>query len=188
LLSEIENPVVLVSHGGYGAIFDACYFKVEEGIVFEKDSKKTAVLVKQRPTWAVYESDCVSGIAAGLGKELPITILDCDPYGEPWPVIDAVFQSEREFQPRMGIVVNDGLKQKLKTQTAWNVRSMEGLVSRYGNAAIFSNYLQFCQLLIEEKAAKVGYTLRRWTGYYCGSHKDLTHYAAILERSGSSRR
>jgi len=180
--------VILETHGGYGAIFDACYSQFEQGLVFETDEKKTSVLVRQRPTWAVYESDCVAGIRAGLGGDLPITILDCDPYGEPWPAINAFFSSKREFQPRMGVVVQDGLKQTLGLQGGWKVKSLAGVVEKFGNAGLYDNYLQLCRILLEEKAAKAAYSLRRWTGYYCGAHQNITHYAAILERTGSSRR
>ena len=188
LLSEIENPVILETHGGYGAIFDACYSRVATGVVFETDEKKTCALVKQRPTWAVYESDCVGPISAGLAADVPVTLLDCDPYGEPWPVIDAFFESKRDFQPRMGVAVNDGLRQKCKLQAGWKVKSLAGIVEKFGNVALYDNYLQFCRILIEEKAAKAGYALRRWTGYHCGHNQAMTHYAAILEMTGNSRR
>ena len=61
MLKKVENPVILETHGGRGDLFRRCYAGVETGIVFEKDALKAEVLVRQRPNWAVYESDCVVG-------------------------------------------------------------------------------------------------------------------------------
>lgn len=108
--------------------------------------------------------------------------MDCDPYGEPWPVLDAFFESEREFPPVLAVVVNDGLRQKLKTGGAWSTHSLAGVVGRYGNQVIYDRYLDICQEMIQEKAGQVGYTLARWAGYYCGYLEQTTHYAAVLTR------
>ena len=181
-LEEIEAPVVMETHGGFGSIFLRCYFGIRNGIVFEKKPDKTAVLAKQRPTWAVYECDCETALRSGIGAHLDINFLDLDPYGEPWPILDAHFGSSRPFPHRLAVVVNDGLRQGLKMNGAWNVGSMAGVVSKYGNNALYKNYLEICQELMQEKAGQVGYTLTRWAGYYCGHADQMTHYAAILEK------
>ena len=85
------SPVIMETHGGVGKLFDAVYAHVERGIVFEKDADKTAVLGKQRPSWAVYEADCVTALQEGVGGHLAVNFLDIDPYGECWPVVDAFF-------------------------------------------------------------------------------------------------
>ena len=72
-------------------MFGACYDGVESGIVFEKNPQKTKLLGLQRPTWRVYEADCEVAINAGVGNDLPVNLLDVDPYGDPWPVIEAFF-------------------------------------------------------------------------------------------------
>lgn len=155
---------------------------IADGVVFEKNPDKTKVLAVQRPTWAVYECDCEQALAAGVGAHLPINFLDCDPYGEPWPVIDAFFQSDRLFPTTLAIAVNDGLRQKLKMNGGWNVASLEHIVSVYGNDALYANYLEVCRALLQEKASQRGYSLTRWKGYYCGYLDQMSHYAALFIR------
>jgi hypothetical protein len=181
-----ELPVIMETHGGYGKLFLRCYRHVPAGVVFEEKPEKTAVLARQRPTWAVYEADCERAIRAGVGAHLVVNFLDLDPYGQPWDVLDAFFESERPRAPRLVVVVNDGLRRKLKMNGGWSVRSLREIVERNGNAVLYRDYLAICRELVIEKAAKAGYGLRRWTGYYCGSGQgsaqQMSHYAAVLER------
>jgi hypothetical protein len=58
---------------------------------------------------------------------------------------------------------------------------MAGMVARYGNN-LNPIYLEVCQILIAEKAAKAGYCLRRFHGYYCGHAQQMTHYLAEFIR------
>lgn len=173
-----STPVVMETHGGYGKLFKSCYRSLAEGCVFETDQKKADTLSDQRPTWRVYNSDCVAAIAAGIASDMPFSLLDCDPYGEPWPVIDAFLES-RKVVPELWIVVNDGLRQKVKVGGAWNVNSLKAIVEKRG-ADIYETYLEVCEAMLDEKAAKAGYVLDRFSGYYCGDKKGMTHYAARL--------
>jgi hypothetical protein len=182
-LRELELPVVMETHGGYGKLFARSYSHLSEGIVFEKKPEKTAVLAKQRPGWGVYEADCVAALRAGVGAHLPVNFLDLDPYGEPWPILDAFLESERPKPDRLVVVVNDGLRQKLKMNGGWSVASLADAVERFGNAAFYPRYLDICRWMLKEKAARAGYALRRWTAYHCGCQQMMTHYAATLERA-----
>jgi hypothetical protein len=175
-------PVILESHGGKGEIFKRCYSHVEQGVVFETDPRKTAVLSRQRPTWAVYEADCVSAMGAGVGFHLPFNFADFDPYGDPWPVVKAFLGNADHLAGRLVIVVNDGLRQGAKMGIAWQCESLQEAVAEHGNAFIYEHYLTVCQELMQKAAAQAGYSLSRWTGYYCGHAKQMTHYAAVLER------
>jgi len=186
LLSDV--PVIMETHGGFGKLYRACYESVERGVVFEKDAVKAEALALQRPTWAVYQADCVKAIADGAGAHLTVNVLDCDPYGEAWPVIDAFFESKRPRAATLLVLVNDGLRQGLKMGTAAHVGSMAGMVARYGNN-LHKRYLEICEMLLEEKAAKAGYRLDRFYGYYCGYMKQMTHYMGLLtfaDRPGSA--
>jgi len=182
LLREIDRPVVLETHGGIGSIYARCYQDIADGITFEKNEDKAEHLARQRPTWAVYNADCVNALEAGVGAHLPINFVDIDPYGEPWPVIDAYLFSEREFPSLLAIVVNDGLRQNLKISGGWNIYSMGTMVAKYGAAQISAHYLEICRELLSNKAAQQGYSLRRWAGYYCGHSDQMTHYAAVFAR------
>jgi hypothetical protein len=183
-LKELGQPaVVLETNGGFGKLFSHCYRDVVAGAVFENDPEKSAALAQQRPTWSVYEADCVAAIGAGVASHLEVNFLDCDPYGECWPIIDAFFRSTRPRSERLVVVVNDGLRQSLMMNGGWHCDSMREMVSRYGNSALHKNYLQVCRDLLEEKSAPLGYELKRWSGYHCGANNCMTHFAAVLQRS-----
>jgi hypothetical protein len=194
-LLELEHPVILETHGGTGKLYARCYGSVPEGVVFEKNPAKSGVLAKQRPAWAVYEADCVRAMAAGVGSHLPVNFVDFDPYGGPWVGMDAFFEGLKPSVPKLVLVVHDGLRERLTMHVAWITEGLQDVVDRMGNAAIYENYLDVCKGLVKEKAAKAGYSLRRWTGYYgrpterpAGVKGELsgwnaTHYAAVLERA-----
>ena len=183
LLAEIGEPVVMETHGGFGHIYDACYRDIERGVVFEKDAQKIAFLARQRPTWAVYECDCVVALMGGVGGHLPINVLDLDPYGEPWPVLDAFLAGFAERLPeRWGIAVNDGLRQKVQINGGWDVASLLEVVQEYGAAQLYRRYLEVCREMLAKKVSTVGYTVDKWAGYYCGHGDNMTHYGAVLIR------
>jgi hypothetical protein len=177
-----EPPVILETHGGAGKLFDACYYDFKAGVVFENDPVKVTALARQRSTWRVFESDSEKAIAAGVAGDMPINFVDCDPYGQPWPVLEAFFASDRERANRLVIVVNDGLRQKLQTGSGWSVDSMREACEQYGTQGLFENYLAICKGKLKQIAAQAEYSLSRWTGYYCGAHNAMTHYAALFNR------
>lgn len=180
VLAQLEQPFVLETHGGYGKVWQQVYAHIEQGVVLEKDPKRTGVLAQQRPTWAVYEGDCVAALREGAGSHLAVNLLDVDPYGEPWSAIEAFLMSDRPHPATLRIVVNDGLRGNIKLGKAWAAGCMESVVEQFGND-VYRSYLDICKILMHEKAAQAGYTLSRWHGYYCGKSNDLTHYWAVLE-------
>jgi hypothetical protein len=183
-LAELGSvtPVILETHAGAGKIFGRCYSFVQDGIAFETDVDKVSMVARQRPTWAVYQADCESALAAGAGDHLTVNYVDLDPYGQPWPAIDGFWQSQRPRASRVVMVVNDGLRQKVRINGGWDVESLEHKVEKYGNR-LYAIYLQVAEELMREKAAAVGYKLTRWRGYYTGAMGgDMTHYAAVFER------
>jgi hypothetical protein len=183
-LKEIPQPVVLETHGGAGKIYQACYSDIKQGVVFEKNPEKASLLSRQRQTWSVYECDSTRSIAEGAGAHLPVNLLDCDPYGSPWDVIDAFLFSERPKAEKLWIVVNDGLRVNIKMKTAWKIAQLAPLVASYGND-LYGCYLGVCEELLKAKASQVGYDLRGFRGYYCGFQQNMAHYAARLERGAN---
>lgn len=180
-LEYLDIPIVMETHGGAGKLFDACYGGVKNGVVFEKNPKKSKLLGLQRPSWRVYEADCIGAISDCIGSDLAINLLDVDPYGDPWPVIDAFFNSERERPNLLCVAVNDGLRQKVRMGGSWGVGSLQNAVGKHGND-LHPIYLEVCQEMLKEKASEVGYDLIRFAGYYCGHNKQMTHYLGVLER------
>ena len=181
LMRRVKEPVIMETHGGLGRLWKACYRSVKEGIVFEKHPVRAGWLALQRPTWAVYEADCVRALINGVGAHLVVNLLDVDPWGDPWPAIDAFFNSERPRADTLWVVVNDGLRQLMRRGGAWRARTLQPMVARYGNA-LHGKYLQVCREMMEEKAGAGGYGLVSWAGYYCGHAKQMTHYLAELRR------
>lgn len=176
-----DPPIVLETHGGFGHVFERVYSTVPQGVVFEVDPVKAESLVSQRPTWAVYQSRAEISLRDGVGGHLVINVLDVDPYGEPWPVLEAFFESERPRAEVLAIAVNDGLRQKLRLQGGWSVVSMRQAVERWGNGPLHEKYLEVCRWKLEQLAALRRYRLTRWAGYHCGAKQDMTHYAALLQ-------
>ena len=181
-LRELDSPVVLEAYGGTGQIWFRCYRSIKTGVVIERDPAKAEILARQRPTWSVYEAETVGALAAGLGAHLPVNFADFDPYGEPWPAIQAFFASERPFPPKMVVVVNDGMRRRIKLGTAWSTGTVREFAERHGNEWVYPHYLDVCKELMLRAVTPHGYRIVRWAGYYCGHLRQMTHYAAVLER------
>lgn len=184
MLKRVDEPVIMETHGGYGRIWESVYSSYPDGVVFDKNPMAAAHLARQRPTWAVYEADCVGAIAQGAGAHLPVNVLDVDPYGDPWPTITAFFDSDRPRVDKLFVVVNDGLRHKVRMGSSWSVGSLASAVERYGND-LHDIYIDVCREMMKEKAVKANYTLTAWAGYYCGHAQQMTHYLAILDRQAS---
>lgn len=185
MLARVAQPVILETHGGRGEVYASLYREIAHGVVLEQDPAKADHLALQRPTWAVYETESVAALAGGVGAHLPINVLDVDPYGEPWPVLDAFFTSERAFPADLAIVVNDGLRQKIKLGGAWSVGSLKEIVAEFGNQ-LYPCYLEVCRELLTRKARRRGYRLSGFSGYYCGAMEQMTHYLAFFTSTGGA--
>lgn len=177
------EPVILETRGGAGEIFRRVYADVGRGAVLDGDVGHCEALARDRPSWAVYETkQPEAAIGEGLARELPITLLDVDAIGEPWPVLEAFFSSERVRLHELAIAVSDGLRQKIRLSGGWQVHSMRRAVEIWGNAGVHESYLDVCRWKLEQLAARQRYTITGWTGYHCGPNDDFTHYAAVLTR------
>ena len=173
------DPVIMETHGGRGEIFRACYSHIQDGIVLEKDLNKSAILGLQRPTWRVYETDCEAAIREGVGSDMKINFLDIDPYGDPWRTIDAFLESDRERVNSLCVVVNDGLRKSVRFGKSGDIGVFQDIVKKYG-IKFYDFYLDICQEMMKEKVGKAGYSLVHFSGYYCGTMSDITHYMALL--------
>lgn len=178
----VTQPVVLESHGGAGKLWAACYEHLPVGVVMEKSPDKAARLGLQRPHWRVYETECVAALEAGIAADLPIDLLDLDPYGGALETLSAFMLSRRVFAPTLAIVVNDGLRQALSIGKAWTIHALAPFVEKYGNDAIYESYGEVCREYLEREAAAAGYTVNRFTYYYCGKNSYLCHWYALLSR------
>ena len=183
-LAMLDAPCVMETHGGYGAIYDECYRSSDiPGVVFEKNPVKADALAKQRPTWAVYECDCVAAIAEGVGFHIPVNLFDIDPYGSPWDVIDAILSQSDKLPPTVVMAVNDGLRHSVEKGVGWKVSQLHPAAQRFGAASLHRRYLDVCEFTMQQKAVEAGYALDRFGGYYCGFGDKMTHYAALLRRA-----
>jgi hypothetical protein len=181
VIARINDPAIMETHGGWGEIFNRCYANVRRGVVFEKDDQKAEWLCRPRPTWAVYESCCVRAIAAGAGAHLEINLLDVDPYGNPWPVIEAFFASERPFADEMWIVATDGNMLALRRDRGFKMASMQEQVIEFGSE-LHRHYMDVWRRIIATHGARAGYSLRKFSGYVCGYNNGMVHCCAMLRR------
>jgi len=178
-------PVIVEAYGGTGEVFVECYASVPSGVVFDKKPERALHLAVQRPTWAVYRADCVASLAGGAGSHLVATVLDLDPYGDPWPAIRAFFESERPRADKLFVVVNDGMRTSVRIGKAWSLPTLQPAVEIFGNN-LHPVYLEVCRWLMERAADGAGYDVTAFAGYYCGHSKKMTHYLAVLERNGGN--
>jgi len=158
------------------------YSEIAQGVAFDEKPAKAELLAIQRPTWSVFESNCITSLAAGAGGHLPINLIDVDPYGEPWPVLEAWFESERPWPERIGFAINDGVRMKLKITGGWDVETLGPAVRQFGNSAMYGEYLAVARWNLKRLASARKYELAHWTGYYCGHGDCMTHYAAVFDR------
>jgi hypothetical protein len=59
------------------------------------------------------------------------------------------------------------------------------MVERYGTD-LHPHYLDVCREMMTQEAAKAGYGLDRFWGFYSGHSMNQTHYAARLNRSAGA--
>lgn len=175
-----DIPVVMETHGGIGDVWAAVYRHVVDGVVFDKQADRAELLAHQRPTWSVYNADCTPAIRNGAGKHLCVNLLDIDPYGDSWPTIQAYFASKRPFPERMIIVVNDGLRHKVRAGGAWDSGTLEPVVQRWGND-LWDKYLDACAFLLEDAVQAAGYQVAFFDGYHCGVEQKMTHFIGELK-------
>lgn len=180
-LARLKKPgPVLETHGGNGRLFERLYHAMP-GVVCEKDPTKACALARQRPAWRVYECDCAAALADGLARDVPFCLVDVDPYGSPFEVIEALFATPRAWAPEVQLVVNDGLRHKAKLGSAWQAHVLRGAVKKHGND-LYPIYLRVAREMVEGLVARSGFSVAQWTGYHCGHNGDMTHYLATLTR------
>lgn len=180
-LRRVTDPVVLETHVGFGKLGAVAYADVRQGAALERDEKRAETIASARPTWAVYAGDSAKLLRAGAAGHLPVNFIDLDPWGDPWPVLQAFMESPRPRVETLMVVVNDGLRQKAQLGGAWSTETLAAAAERIGNAAVYARYLDVCRDLMREVAAKGAYRLAHFAGYYAGPR--MTHYAATLERA-----
>lgn len=182
LLNQMnEDPRILETHGGKGALGKALY-RGFRGVVFEKDPKKVPYLLEQRPEWAVYECDCIKALNAGIGLHLKPNFIDCDPYGSPWPVLKAIFKHGDKLADTVGVVVNDGLRRNAMLGCAWKDSVLSEYVKRFGNNGVNENWFAIVRELFDRVVFSGGFSVREFAIKSSGAGGQMTHYAAIIDR------
>ena len=186
LLEKLEaEPCVLETHGGTGEIYLRCYAGVREGAVFETDPVKAVTLLKQRPNWAVYETDCVWGLENGVGGHLEINFVDFDPYGAAWTGITAFFNSQRPQPEQLIIVVHDGIRSSLQRFGGSRIQTFSHIIEEIGEVRLHSEYLSVCERLLVEMTDSAGYEILGFGGFYSKQDENQTHFFAELKKIGS---
>jgi len=182
VLNEIQNPVVMETNAGFGHIFTECYQGIPVGVAFETDMEKCNALVMQRPSWAVYQNRCEPALESGCGFHVPVNFVDVDPYGDPWPIIDALLCNASKLPDRWGLAVNDGLKRYLMMGRGWKSASVGQWVAKVGNDHAHGQYLEIVRVMLTEKLAALGMEIKLWNIHSAGHGGQMTHYGAVIER------
>lgn len=177
--AQVGAPFLLECYGGSGAMYRACW-RACPGVVLEKDPAYVGTLARERPTWKVYEGDTVAMLHAGLVAYLPITLVDCDPYGQPWPALEAFLMAQRVWQESWGLVVTDGGIQKIQLSGGWDMPGWEPYIQRYGNG-LMAHYLAVCRERLQDLVTSYGYDIAWWHGQY-GVGRHIAYYGAVLRR------
>jgi hypothetical protein len=185
LLREIADPVIMETHAGSGHLYRLCYSAYTRGVAFEINKKKAALLASQRPSWAVYNNGCEYALMSGVGFHLPLNFFDLDPYGDPWPVLDALLTNHAVLPDRWGLVVNDGLRRFLMLGCGWKSRTVGEYVAKVGNTHAGEIYPELCRVIMEDKLRPHGMAVTRWLVHSSGHGGQMTHYAAVIEREKS---
>jgi hypothetical protein len=186
-LAELAvEPVVMETHAGFGVIWRHLYRHLPRGAAFDSARGKADILAAQRPTWSVYEGDVTASLVAGAASHLTINLIDLDPYGDPWPTLDAFLTSPRPRSEVLIVVVNDGLRIKTKLGTSWTAKTLGPIVRRFGNN-LYPRYLEACGLMMRQRAEAAGYRLAKFHGHYGGFAGQMTHYFARMERESGPR-
>jgi hypothetical protein len=177
------TPVVVETNGGWGELYRRCYSDIPEGVVLEKDGEKAKHLARQRPSWATYAGDNVGALSVGVGAHLEATVLDADPYGDPWPLLEAWFGSRRRHAPVLGVIVTDGLGMRVRRGWLWRTASARTMVEQYGNQLDDAEYLRASADRLGRLVRPVGYQVDHFGGYRCGHADQMTHWRARLRRA-----
>ena len=83
----------------------------------------------------------------------------------------------------MGLVVTDGLRQKLKMTGGWNVYGFEPWIDQIGNH-LYRDYLLICRERLVALTAPLGYGITWWHGEYGEPPGAMTYYGMVLTRGG----
>lgn len=180
VLKQLPAPIVMETHGGNGEVFKRLYSHYSFGVVMEKEKRRAAHLTRQRPGWAVYCVDSLKALQGGVLENIPFTLYDIDPFGDPWPHVDAIL--DRPKHPgEFWFVVNDGLRKKAQLAGAWDCASLQLAVQHFGNGRMPRDYGESCHWLMQQKAEARGFSLLRFYFTYAGYQDAMTHYYAQIK-------
>lgn len=173
----------MCTHADDGVLVRQVYPDELVGIAFAETNDQADRLAIARPTWAVYSTNVDAALRRGLGRHLMVNVLDVDCDSNPWPTIEAFFDSDRPRPNQLAVVVSDRLRPRLRRNGAYSIPSMLPALERYrDSAAIDEHYIEVCQWNLARLAEPHGYTLEQWTAYHCDRRDDATHFAAVLCR------
>lgn len=168
---------VLETHAGFGVIGGKLYGS--DGVAIEKDRGKAEALAAERATWRVYCGDSARALRDGLAAEVPFSFIDLDPYGEPWPTIEAFLSHRRSVAPRFAFAVNDGLRQKIKITGGWDVGSLVAACECFGSG-FYRNYLEVAEWNLRRLCHAAGVEVAEFRGFYGGFLGQMSHYYAVV--------
>jgi hypothetical protein len=177
-LQSAAPGLVLETHAGAGRLAAKLYVG-RPRVAIERDRAKAASLAKHHPELPVYESAAERALAGGLCADRELAVADVDPWGSPWPVLEALFSSPRAFADPLVLVVNDGLRRSLKLGVWWRNASLRAAVEHFGSD-LYPIYLEVARWNLDRLVAGQGLRLDTFRGFYGGHGGQMSHYYAVI--------
>ena len=177
----ITDPAILECYGGNGEVWKKVYSTLRRGVVFDVDPNKAFRLAKQRPSWSVFEGDCVAAIEQGIGDHLAFDLIDIDPYGSHFPALRAFLTSKRPRKDRFVTVINDGQRQAVQINLSWKIPALKSQVAKHGNN-LYPIYREVCEDVWREWADELGYAIPTLYSFYAGDKHNMTMLLGVWEK------
>lgn len=151
-----EGDFILEAFAGSGEMYSALWHRWA-GFTMDKDLAKVTRAAKQRKRWGCYQGDTLRALEAGWLENIEFKLVDFDPYGEPWPALQAYFAGHLAFHSPWVAVCTDGYWSQR------NLASKSRCLFGYGGGR-FSGmsdraYIEICHDFVRSLASRYGQEL-----------------------------
>lgn len=176
-LAEAAAPPgpVLETHGGTGWLASTVYAG-RTGIGIELNQRKAAARARILPAWWSIVGDSASVLRSGALRWFAPAIIDVDPYGDPWPALEAAAAGV-SVPPAVVLAVTDGLPRALQIRD-YRVPSLRADIAAHGLDYVREYYEEICRRRIQRLFP--AYTIDRWVYAESGKGRGLALYAARI--------
>jgi len=174
------NASVIETHAGFGEIHSHTYAHLATGVAIDRDPKAAEHLADTRPTWRIIEGDAAHALACPCPPPTPVTHLDVDASGDPWPTLTAALLGPLPKATRLEIVVTDGLRLRLRMGNEGAITSLHPYTLQHG-IRCEHKYLDVVAYLAQHLAEQAHRRLTDYHAQYAGRTRGLVLWRAVME-------